>query len=226
MSQLMHSWQKITLGILLLATPVTAQQGFVPLFDGKDLNGWKTTSSHWAVENGLIALKDRTDNEEHNDSYLWTDRQYRDFVLDLEYKTPPLPGDANSGVFLRTTDISDPVPTGIEVQILNIKPNASIARNSPGAIYDLVAPSKNLHRAGEWNRYMISCKGSKITVNLNGAVVSAADLDLWTTVGKNPDGSKNKFQRALKDYPHTGYIGFQDHGLPVWFRNVRIKQLD
>jgi hypothetical protein len=226
MRQIMHSFQKIIVGILLLARPVAAQQGFVTLFDGKDLNGWKTTSSHWAAENGLIVLKDRTDNEEHNDSYLWTDRQYGDFVLDLEYKTPPLPADANSGVFLRTTDTSDPVPTGIEVQILNTKPNAPIVRNSPGSIYDLVAPSKNLHRAGEWNRYVITCKGSKITVNLNGAVVSEADLDQWTTAGKNPDGSKNKFKRALKDYPRTGYIGLQDHGLPVWFRNVRIKQLD
>ena len=226
MSQIMHRCRKITLAMLLLAGPVAAQQGFVPLFDGKNLKGWKTTSSHWTVENGLIALKDRTDNEEHNDSYLWTDRQYTDFVLDLEYKTPPLPGDANSGVFLRTTDTSDPVPTGIEIQILNTKPNAPLERNSPGAIYDLVAPSKNLHRAGQWNRYIITCKGSRITVNLNGAVVAEADLDGWTTAGKNPDGSENKFERALKDYPHTGYIGLQDHGLPVWFRKVRIRELE
>jgi len=199
---------------------------FVSLFDGKDLNGWTTTSNHWLVEDGVIALKDRTDNEEHNDSYLWTEKQYGDFVLEVEYKTPALPGDANSGVFLRTTDKADPVPTGIEIQILNVKPDAAIARNSPGSIYDLVAPSKLVHRPGEWNRYVITCDKSKITVNLNGTVVSRADLDRWTEVHKNPDGSKNKFPRALKDFARTGYIGFQDHGLPVWFRNIRIKQLD
>ena len=222
----MHIWKRIVFASLLLAGTAAGQTGFTPLFDGKDLKGWKTVSSHWAVENGIISLKDRTDNEEHNDSYLWTERQYGDFVLDLEYKTPPLPGDANSGVFLRTTDTADPVPTGIEIQILNLKPDARLVRNSPGSIYDLVAPSKNMHRAGDWNRYIITCDKSKITVNLNGAVVSQADLDQWPDVGKNPDGSKNKFQRALKDYSRTGYIGLQDHGLPVWFRNVRIKPLN
>lgn len=212
--------------MLLLAGSAAGQEAFVPLFDGTDLKGWKTTSSHWVVENGVIALKDRTDNEEHNDSYLWTDRQYGDFVLELEYKTPPLPGEANSGVFVRTTDTNDPVPTGIEIQILNTAPHAPLVRNSPGSIYDLVAPSKNMDRPGQWNRYIITCNKSKITVNLNGTMVSEADLDQWTKAGKNPDGSKNKFQRPLKDYPRTGYIGLQDHGLPVWFRNIRIKRFD
>ena len=198
---------------------------FVLLFDNKDLKGWTTTSSHWVVEDGVIALKDRTDNEEHNDSYLWTEKQYGDFVLEVEYKTPALPGDANSGVFLRTTDKADPVPTGIEIQILNVKPDAAIARNSPGSIYDLVAPSKLVHRPGEWNRYVITCDKSKITVNLNGTVVSQADLDRWTEVHMNPDGSKNKFPRALKDFARTGYIGFQDHGLPLWFRNIKVREL-
>jgi len=71
----------------------------------------------------------------------------------------------------------------------------------------------------------ITCDNAKITVNLNGSVVSQADLDRWTETGKNPDGSKNKFPRPLKDFARTGYIGLQDHGQPVWFRNIRIKQL-
>jgi len=138
---------------MLAAADAAGQKGFVPLFDGKDLKGWKTVSSHWVVEDGVIALKDRTDNEEHNGDYLWTEREYANFVLDLEYKTPALPGGSNSGVFLRTTDTADPVPNGIEIQIYNVKAGAPIERNSPGAIYDLVAPSKIAHRAGEWNRY-------------------------------------------------------------------------
>ena len=51
------------------------------------------------------------------------------------------------------------------------------------------------------------------------------DLDLWTTGNKNPDGTKNKFKTALKDFAREGYIGFQDHGHPVWYSNVRIKEL-
>lgn len=220
----MKMWKGIALAALVAGCwPVSGQDGFVPLFNGKDLKGWKTTSSHWVVENGVIALKDRTDNEEHNDSYLWTAQPYGDFVLRLEYKV--LPGEANSGVFLRTSDTNDPVPTGIEIQILNLEPGQPLQRNSPGAIYDLVTPKKDMNRAGEWNRYIITCRGSRITVNLNGEVVSEADLDRYSTVHKNPDGSENKFDRPLKDFARQGYIGLQDHGLPVWFRNIRIKTL-
>ena len=51
------------------------------------------------------------------------------------------------------------------------------------------------------------------------------NLDKWTEPGKNPDGSKNKFRTAYKDMPRAGFIGFQDHGNPVWFRRIRIKSI-
>ncbi len=60
---------------------------------------------------------------------------------------------------------------------------------------------------------------------LNGQAVSEADLDQWTQVGKNPDGTTNKFDRAPKDFARTGYVGLQDHGTPVWYRNIRIKPI-
>jgi hypothetical protein len=63
-------------------------------------------------------------------------------------------------------------------------------------------------------------------VVLNGEPVSEADLDLWREAHKNPDGSKNKFNRPLKEFGRTGYIGFQDHGTPVSYRNIRIRSLD
>lgn len=68
--------------------------------------------------------------------------------------------------------------------------------------------------------------GPKISVVLNGELVSQANLDLWTEAHKNPDGTPNKFDRPLKNYPRTGYIGLQDHGSPVWYRNIRVKRLD
>ena len=57
-------------------------------------------------------------------------------------------------------------------------------------------------------------------------LASEADLDRWSEVGKNPDGTTNKFNRALKDFARIGYLGLQDHGSPVWYRNIRIKSLD
>ncbi|MGY8690930.1 MAG: family 16 glycoside hydrolase, partial [Verrucomicrobiales bacterium] len=69
-------------------------------------------------------------------------------------------------------------------------------------------------------------QGPHINIVLNGEEVVSADLDHWNTPRKNPDGSKNKFKTALKDLPRTGLIGFQDHGAPVWFRNVFVKRLN
>ncbi len=204
--------------------PLMAEEGFVPLFNGKDLTGWKPASTHWVVENALLALKDRTDGKMRNANYLWTVETYGDFILELDYKVPE--GPANSGIFVRTADPADPVQTGIEIQVGNVNPTRGLTRGSVGGIYDLVAPSKNLHRPGEWNHYRITCRGSRITVELNGELSAEADLDRWTEARRNPDGSRNKFRRPLKDFARRGYIGLQDHGTPVWYKDIRIKVLD
>ncbi|MHC5119846.1 MAG: family 16 glycoside hydrolase, partial [Planctomycetota bacterium] len=59
----------------------------------------------------------------------------------------------------------------------------------------------------------------------NNEPVLNIDLDDWTEAQKNPDGTKNKFNVAYKDLPRKGYIGLQDHGFKVWYRNIRIKEL-
>jgi hypothetical protein len=63
-------------------------------------------------------------------------------------------------------------------------------------------------------------------VELNGQPILEMDLDRWTETGRNPDGTTNKFTRPLKEFDRVGYVGLQDHGRPVWYRNVRIKRLD
>ena len=71
----------------------------------------------------------------------------------------------------------------------------------------------------------LTANGPKITVALNGKTIVEANIDDWKTANKNPDGTKNKFKTALKDLPRSGHLGFQYHGHPVWFRNVKLKQL-
>ncbi|HLF95193.1 MAG TPA: family 16 glycoside hydrolase, partial [Planctomycetota bacterium] len=71
----------------------------------------------------------------------------------------------------------------------------------------------------------VTCRGSRVAVVLNGEPVVDMDLDRWTEPLKNPDGSKNKFPRAMKDFARSGYIGLQDHGRPVWYRGLRIRRL-
>jgi len=203
----------------------SVKEGFVPLFNGKDLVGWiNGPDNSWIVEDGVVTLRRQMDGREHNADYLWAKDIYDNFVLDLEFKIPER---ANSGIFLRTSDLKDAVYTGIEVQVCN-----SFGRNrlnkggTAGAIYDCLAPTKNtIKEPGEWNRCIITCNDNLIAVVLNGEQITKMDLNKWTEANKNPDGSRNKFPRALKDFARKGYIGFQDHGRPVWYRNIKIKRL-
>jgi len=211
----------------LVAPPiVAAEAGFVSLFSGGDLSAWTMgPDKSWVVEDGLISLQREFDGKEHNGDYLWAKGTYGDFVLELEFK---LPAQANSGVFLRTADVTDPVYTGIEVQIANSHGRSNLTRGgTAGAIYDCLAPSGNPVRPpGEWNALRVSCRGSRITVALNGEQIVDMDLDRWTEPHKNPDFSPNKFPRALKDFARQGHIGLQDHGRAVWYRNIRVRRLD
>ena len=211
---------------LLLAMLLMPQDdGFVTLFNGKNLDGWTAAAGHaWVVEDGVIALKGKTDGAEHNGEYLWTKEQYGDFILELEFKVPEK---ANSGIFIRTSDLQDPVYSGLEVQVANSFGKTETNKNgTAGAIYDLKASSKNpIKASGEWNKVRVECRGPKIAVALNGEAVAEIDLDHWTETGKNPDGTKNKFKKPLKEFARKGYIGLQDHGRPVWYRNIRIKSL-
>jgi hypothetical protein len=190
------------------STP-SADSGFRPMFNGKDLTGWQTTGN-WKVEaDGSISLHPR--DGEHGwqryDAYLTTERMYDNFVLDLEFKFNK---GGNSGVFLRVGDPLDQVDTGFEVQILDTHGKDPITNHDCGGVIGAAVPSKNMVKpAGEWNRYVITCQGKHLTVELNGEQI--IDLDL----------SKS----AVSDRPAKGYIGFQDEAKRVWYRNVRIKEL-
>ena len=196
-----------------LAAPAAADD-WKPLFNGTDFTGWtkpdgKPITGGWIVKDGALVR-----NSPGGD--IWTTDRYGDFVLELEFKTT-----GNSGVFIRTDKPRDNVQTGIEVQV--DVPRGKPNRHSVGAIYDLVAPTKEPVKKDDWNRMTVTAKGNLLTVDLNGEKVAEMDLDQWTQGGKNPDGSKNKFRTALKDFKREGHIGLQDHGAVVMYRNIRIK---
>ncbi|MGE3805669.1 MAG: family 16 glycoside hydrolase [Gemmataceae bacterium] len=190
-------------------------KGFRPLFNGKDLTGWtgasgKEPGAGWKVEDGALTLTKGGGN-------IWSKERFGDFVLELEFKTM-----GNSGLLFRVDKPGDYIQTGIEMQV--DKPGGP-SKHSVGAIYDLLAPSKNA-ATSEWNKVQLTCKDNLISVVLNGEkIVDNMDLNKWTEGNKNPDGTKNKFKNALKDFKREGHIGFQDHGAPVQYRNVRIKEL-
>jgi hypothetical protein len=186
------------------------------LFDGNDLSLWDGKEGGWHVEDGAIAWRKGA-------GFLWSKKTYGDFVLSLEFNVSK---GANSGIFLRTASRRNWLHSGIEVQILDSFGKEKVGRHDCGAIYDCLAPSANAVREpGEWNRIVITCQANTIAVVLNDRPIIDMDLNRWTEPHRNPDGTKNKFNTAYKDMPRAGYIGFQDHGRAVWFRDVRIRQL-
>ena len=196
--------------------------GWILLFDGKSLDGWKTSSgrpSRVPIEQGSI-------NPHGCGGYMMIpEKPYRDFVLSLDFK---ISKGCNSGVFIRTYPLT-PRPgkdvgfNGIEVAIDD---TSTAGFHDTGAIYDMVKPSKNAMRpVGEWNHLVITCDGPKISVEVNGELVTRMDLDQWTLPNRRPDGSEHKFDIAYKDHPRSGYIGLQDHGSNCWYKNIKIRPM-
>lgn len=225
----MNRWIPLfSLGIAFFSVPsaTRAEEGFTTLFNGKDLSGWQIGPDNaWVVREGTLTVAREFDGAEHNSDYLWTRETYDDFILKLEYK---LADNTNSGVFLRTADPMDPVYTGIEIQVANSFNRDGLSRTgTAGAVYDCQAPSANTVKPpGEWNACTITCDGALLKVELNGQQIVEMNLDDWTKAHENPDGSANKFATPLKDFARSGLIGLQDHGRPVWYRNIRVKRLE
>lgn len=214
--------------ILWVCTAAVAQQhntlspreqrfGWKLLFNGNDLSGWTVADAQdaWRVEDGTIYCTGK------GGGYLYSNEPYKNFVLRIDFKMSP---NANSGVFVRIWDRNDPVNTGMEIQILDSYGKTNPGKHDCGALYDIVAPLKNVARpAGEWNSLSICCRDSHLMAFMNGEKIVDVDLSQWTEAGKNPDGTPNKFKYAYKEMVKPGYIGLQNHGHEVWFRNIKIR---
>ncbi len=178
-----------------------------------DLSNCQLKEGSWEYKDGVLARKGGGD--------IWTKDKYGDFILNLEFKVDK---GANSGVFIRCGDLADWINTTIEIQIHDTTDGTK--HGQCGAVYDIMSPSKMATQpAGEWNQMQITAKGPILAVVMNGEKIVDINLDNWTTAGKNPQGTDNKFKNAYKDMPRSGLIGFQDHGQPVWFRNIKITPL-
>ena len=180
------------------------------LLAGGDLSKHWETTGNWMLEDGVVRLEPRPGEKgwTRYDAYLWLkDKQYKDFVAEFEYKVNK---GGNSGFYFHVGDKKEPVATGVEVQIYDSHGQQKLNDHTSGGISPGVTPTKQAAKpAGEWNKFVITVKGDKAVVELNGQVVNEVDLT----------------QGRLKDRPKTGYIGFQDHGLPLWLRNIRVREL-
>jgi hypothetical protein len=190
-------------------------EGFIPLFDGKDLDGWKVFDGKkdaWGVEDGMIVTKSG------GGGWLLTDKEYGDFEVRVDFK---MSEGGNSGVALRAPLEGNVSYSGMEIQLLddvwhkkNLKDLKPVQYT--GAIYGVVAPSKDaLKPVGEWNTIDITAKGRQITIVLNGVKTVDANLDDYKASEKEHPGLKRE----------KGHLGLQSHSNRVEFRNVYVKEL-
>jgi len=198
-----------------LIAPQEQADGFLPVFNGKDLTGWTGNLAGYQAENGAIVV-----HPEKSGGNLYTENTYGDFVLRFDFQLTP---GANNGIGIRTPLTGDAAYVGMEIQVLdNEHPKYSQLQpyQYHGSVYGVIPARRGfLLPTGEWNREEISIKGNQIKVTLNGTVITEGDL---------AESSKNGTMDH-KEHPgllrKEGHIGFLGHGDVVRFKNIRIKKL-
>jgi hypothetical protein len=207
--------------------------GFVLLFDGKTTDGWRGfqkdyVPERWIVEDGTLHFSPKTEGSRGD---IIIDKKFSDFHLKLEWK---IDSAGNSGILYLGSE--DPkykyiYQTAPEMQVLDnaAHPDAKLGTNGnrqAGSLYDLIpADPQNFNGAGEWNQAELIVKDKHVKHIQNGVVVVEYEYgtQMWDALV-----ARSKFPGLNSDWVNLqeeGYIGLQDHGDNVWFRNIKIKEL-
>ena len=189
------------------------EDGFVSLFNGRDLEGWEGDTKGYQAEDGLLKC-----NPGGN---IFTTEDFDNFILRFEFRLTP---GANNGLGLRMdAGKGDAAYQAMELQILDNtadKYKDLQPYQYHGSVYG-VAPAKrgHLRPVGEWNEQEVVADGHRIKVTLNGTVI--VDVDI-AEASKNGTMDGNKHPGLLRP---SGRIGFLGHGDVLYFRNIRVKRL-
>ncbi len=183
------------------------------LFNKQDLHGWKTINNKvdgWKVSNEILYT------EGEGGGWLSTEKEYDNFILELEFKLPP---GGNSGVFIRAPHEGDPAYTGMEIQILDDhaeKYKKLKEWQYTGSIYGLQMPSKRVTKsAGIWQKMEIICSGPSIKVKLNNeSIIDANLIDYMQKESSHPGLKRRK-----------GFIGLQNHSTKVEYKNIKLTEI-
>ena len=220
--------------------------GWITMFDGKTLNGWRgydrtDVPNAWEVNDGAIHIKGSGAGEAgaKDGGDLVFAHKFKNFELEWEWKVAK---GANSGVFIMIQEVEGQ-PSYIsapEFQILDNAnhPDAKLGKDGnrmSASLYDMIpAKPQNSKPFGEWNKSKIMCyKGTVVHYQNDEPVV---EYHLWTQQWKEmldkSKFSKDKWPLAYELLLNCGgpnkegFIGLQDHGDDVWYRNIKIKILD
>jgi 3-keto-disaccharide hydrolase len=191
------------------------ESGFVSIFDGKTLDGWKLAGRSG---NGYGVTNDAIYCSTGESGNLFTEKEYSDFVLRFEFKLTP---GANNGIGIRAPYEGDAAYMGMEIQVLDDSaPQYTTLQpwQFHGSIYNIVAARRgSLKPVGEWNAEEISATGRHIKIVVNGKTIVDANLNSVTdpeTIRKHPGMFRDR-----------GHIGFLGHGDYVEFRKLRIREI-
>lgn len=214
----------------------TSEEGaWIVLFDGTSTDQWRGylkdsfPEAGWVIEDGALRCVGREEGEEsHGGGDIITQEKFDNFELEMEWK---ISKGGNSGILFMGQEIEgEPIwHTAPEMQILDNAnhPDAKMGINGnrkAGSLYDLIpADPQNANPFGEWNKVRILKDDRNVTFFMNDEQV--VQFELWTDewnklVANSKFADMEQFAKESE-----GYIGLQDHGNDVWFRNIRIKRL-
>lgn len=219
-----------------------SDEGWRTLFDGKTLSGWRnyggseTAVRKWAVQDGTLTLvqdgpfpmwdliKSVLFGGGSGDLIYYREK-FRDFELSLQWK---ISENGNSGIFYLVKDETENTPwlTGIEMQVLDNEghDDGQIETHRAGDLYDLIAANpETVGPRGEWNDVLLRVQDNRIEHWLNGVMVVSVlrGSDEWNgLVAASKFADMPGFGKS-----DEGYIVLQDHGDPVWYRNIRVREL-
>ena len=209
--------------------------GWKLLFNGKNFDGWRQCNgdampANWKIEDHAMKVftgEGKKEGRGAGGDILYSPKKFRNFELSIDWKSSPR---GNSGIFYAVREVpGKPIYYAApEIQVLDNKDatDNKIDSHLAGSLYDLLpADPKTVNPAGEWNTVVIKVKDGHVTHAMNGTEV--VSYDLWT-----PEWDEMVKNSKFKNFPgwtegiaKEGYIGLQDHGYTIWFRNIKIREL-
>lgn len=211
------------------------KEGWVLLFNGKDFSGWRQCNgtampANWVLDDQAMKVftgEGKKPGQGANGDILYHVKKFRNFELAIDWKA----GEAgNSGIFFNVREVpGKPIYYAApEIQVLDNEKASDnkIASHLAGSLYDMIpADPTTVNPAGSWNHMVIKVKDGQVTHTMNGKQV--VSYTLWT-----PEWDALVAKSKFKDFPgftegisKEGYIGLQDHGYAIWFRNIKIREL-
>lgn len=212
-------------------TDQEAADGWVLLFDGKTLNGWRdfkgdsVIKAPWVAEKGtLTSLGKGSDST----GYIVTEKQYENFIIAFDWK---ISDGGNSGLLYHVVERPEfkvPYVTGPEYQLIDDAGFASPIEEwqkaaADYAMYVCDPAKKVLMKAGDWNTSKIVFDNGHVEHWLNGQKV--LEFEAWSDDWFTRKGSGKWDNAPEYGLARSGHFAVQDHGSRVWFKNVKIKEL-